>query len=261
MERFLIPMAKGFYSKRVLTMAMDLARVNRTEVTAFSVKDSRREITWSDKVRRVTDAYQLGKSLGVKVIPKIVTAPSVKEAIMKESGSRNYDFVMIGTGKRSKYSPSLVGSVAEYVLKKSPSPVLVAAVEEKTYPYERILAPISEQLGTRSSVMFALSLKKITRAKVFLADLTSHDKNKRPGLRYFFENIRGVIEEFGSDITVVRTGSSQDLISDTIGLIQQFDPDAVVLGVRPLERERVRLSSTIKAVAKSVTKDMLLVKR
>lgn len=261
LDRFLIPMAKGFYSKRVLAIALDIARQDRTEITAFSVKDSKREITWSDKVRIVTDAYQAGKSVGVKVIPKIVTAPSVREAITKEAGSRNYDFVLIGTGKRSKYSPAIMGGVGEYVLKRSPIPVIAASVEEKTYPYERILVPVSEQLSTKSSVMLALNLKKITGAKLFLADLTSHDRKRKSSFKAFFDNIRTILEEYGHEITLVRTGTSQDLVADAIELIGEYDPDAVVLGVKPVDKEKVRLSSNLKAIAKAVTKDMILVKR
>ncbi len=242
-------------------MALDLVPKDSAEITAFSVKDSKREITWSDKVRVVTNAYQIGKAVGVKVIPKIATAPSVKEAIIKEAGSRNYDFVFMGATKRSKYSPSIVGNIGEYVLKKSPVPVIVAALEEKTYPYERILVPVSDQVNTRSSLAFSLMLKRSTGAVLILADLTSHNIGKRGTFKTFFTNIKTVVEQYGSDVTVVKGGDSTDIVTDTTGLIHEYKPDAVVLGVKPLDSGKVRLSSNLKAIAKSVTTDMLLVKR
>ena len=261
LEKMMVPMAKGYRSKRVLDIAFDLSREYNSEIIAFTVKDDVRELTWSDKVSLVTNAYKDGKEQNIKVIPRITTSSSVREGIVKEANTHNYDLLFIASGKRSPLSASLLGGIGDYVLKNSRVTTVAASLKNRGYPYEKILVPVSEYLNTRTAVSFALHLKKAIGAKIYFADLRKYDRKKTHGFSLLFDNMDEVLKIFGNDIEIIKSGMSTSITDEVSIISRNIKPSVVILGIRSDPTGRVRINSSIKSIMKESDHDAILVKK
>lgn len=260
-DKILIPMAKGDRSGRVLNIAFDISRYHNSEITALTVKDELHDLTWSDKVSLVTDAYRSGKENDIKVVPKIRTSNSVRECITEEANTHGYDIMMVASTRRSPLSASIFGGIGDYVVKNSKVPVVAASVKTDYYPYRSILFPVSEGVNTRTAAAFALYLKQATGAKLHLADLRRYDSKKTHGFNLLFESLNKLMERFGPEIDVIRGGLSTTVADEIHLLASQLSADAVVVGVRSDQNRRIRMSSGLKSAIKESTVDTILVKK
>lgn len=260
-DRTIVPMAKGDRSRTVLDLAFDLAREYGSEITALTIKEEATEVTWSDKVALVTNAYKEGKDRNIKVIPKVRTAKSVKQGIVDEVKSRAYDLLLLGTFKRSVLSASIFGSIGDYVIKNSNIPTVVFSLKGSRYPYTKILIPLCETLTTRAAVSFALHVKKATNAKLILADLRKFDRKKTHGFTTLLDQLGEVIKTYGPDITVIRPGMSSSLADEVSNLIRDHNPDVIMMGVRDNPSGKVRFNSELKAVVKGTAQDTVVVRK
>lgn len=260
-DRTIVPMAKGDRSRTVLDLAFDLAREYGSEITALTVKEEVREVTWSDKVAIVTHAYREGKERNVKVIPKVRTAKSVKQGIVDEVRSRAYDLLLLGTFKRSVLSASIFGSIGDYVIKNSSIPTAVFSVHGSKYPYSKILVPLCETLTTRAAVSFALHVKKALNANLVLADLRKFDKKKTHGFNTLLDQLGDIVQNYGTGITVIRPGMSSNLAEEVSNIIRDQNPDVIIMGVRSSPGGKVRFNSDLKSVVKGTLQDTVVVRK
>ncbi len=260
-DRTIVPMAKGDRSRTVLDLAFDLAHEYSSEITALTVKENVREVTWSDKVAVVINAYKEGKEKNIKVIPKVRTSRSVKQGIVEEVSSRAYDLLLLGTFKRSVLSASIFGTIGDYVIKNSTIPTAVVSLHGSKYPYSKILVPLCETLTTRAAVSFALHMKKALNSQLILADLRKFDRKKTHGFNTLMDRLGEAIEQYGSDITVVRPGMSSNLTDEVSNLIREQNPDVIVMGVRDSPGGKVRFNSDMKAIIKGTYQDTIVVKK
>ncbi|GGM79141.1 hypothetical protein GCM10007108_16670 [Thermogymnomonas acidicola] len=261
LDKIAVPMAQGDRSPVALRIAFDLAQRFGSEVTAFTVKEESREITWSDKVKMVTRAFQEGKERGIKVVPRVRTSGSAKEGIVEEINSHSYDLVLIASQKRSPLSTALFGSISDYVIKNSNTITAAVSTHGNNYPYKRILVPVSEGLNTRVSVLFGLYLKLVSGSSILLADMRRFDKKRTHGFQSLFEHMEQVYERFGPEVSVTRGGLETNLRNEVHRMIEDTGSDCVVLGVRPDRYGRIRVKAELKSVVKESQVDTILIKR
>lgn len=261
-EKALVPMARGSRSSRVLQIAFDISGIHGTEITAFTVREEKKKQFWTDNVNTVTDSYSRGKLSGVKVIPKIVSASSTREAIVRESETHSYDLLILATSRRSVLSGALFGNIGDYVFKNVHSPIVLVSLSDGVYPYRSIIAPLSEDLSTRHSISFALQLKRALQCPLVIPDLRKYDSKKPThGFRILLSNMQSLEGEFGEDITFVRSGYRNGLLEEITRLGRESESDAVVIGVRPKYSGTVRISSIVKNVVKQFPGDVIVVKK
>lgn len=260
MDRILVPMAKGYRSRRVLDIAFSLSEVYHSEITALTVKDESRELTWSDKVHLVTNAYEEGKERNIKVIPRVRTYRTIKEGIVQEANSHNYDAMLVAVHKRSPLSASVFGGIGDYILKNSRIPSAIMSIKDSVFPYKKIMVPLSEQVNTRTAVSFALHLKKATNSRIVFVDLRKYDRKVTHGFNMFFENLGQITELYGEGIDVTRSGTSTSIREEVNLISSRISPDAVILGVTKTKNS-VRLNSNIKSIIKDGMSDQILVKK
>ncbi|MEM0155095.1 MAG: universal stress protein [Thermoplasmataceae archaeon] len=261
LQKILVPMGKGYRSRRVLDIAFDLSRAYDSEITAFTVKETTQEVTWSDKVSLVTEAFKEGKDAKIKVVPRIRMANSVREGIVIESGAHGYDILLIATWKRSALSASLFGGIGDYVLKNSGSTTAALSVKNASYPYRKILVPISEDINTRTAVAFSLYLKKALNASLYFVDMRKYDKTHTHGYRLLFENMDRFVSSYGPEINFTKSGMTTSFKDEILFYSRQINPDLIVLGIRTRPDGGVRINAAIKSVIKGTEQDVLLVKK
>lgn len=260
-DRVIVPMAKGDRSRVVLDLAFKLSEAYNTEITALTIKEELKEVTWSDKVKVITNAYRDGKERNIKVIPKVRTARSVKQGITDEVSTRNYDLLMLGTFKRSLLSGSLFGGIGDYVIKNSKIPTAVFSVKGSTFPYRKILVPVSEALNTRASFALGMHIKNALGSDLMIADLRKYDKKRTHGFNTVFDNLGEMVTTYGENISVIRPSLSTSLQEEMDLIIRDQRPDLIVFGVSDSRSGKVRFNSTIKNLVKSTVQDIVVLKK
>ncbi|BAB59644.1 TVG0489921 [Thermoplasma volcanium GSS1] len=256
-----VPMAEGRSSRRVLHIAMALADVFGSEISAVTVRDQAKDIMWTNKINVVTNAYKEGLARNIKIIPKIITSSDVKSALINEINRHSYDLVIIASEKRSIITRITSGPVSNQVIKKAESPTALVSVKTQNFPYKSIYIPLSETINTRSAVAFGLTLKKVMGAKAVLADLRAFDSNPTHRFSYIFDYMNEIVSNFGDNVTVIKGGTKYDLKESVLNGAASTGADAVVLGVKAGENGKIRVNSIIKDLMKTGDFDSILFKK
>lgn len=260
-DRVIVPMAKGDRSRVVLDLAFKLSETYKSEITALTIKEELKEVTWSDKVKVITNAYRDGKDRNIKVIPKVRTSRSIRQGITEEVSTRNYDLLMLGTFKRSLLSGSLFGGIGDYVIKNSKVPTAVFSVKGSVFPYRKILVPVSETLNTRASFSLAMHIKNALGADLLIADLRKYDRNRTHGFNTVFDNLGEMVKSYGENISIIRPSLSTSLLEELNLIIRDQRPDLIVFGVQDGKSGKIRFNSDIKNLVKSTVQDIALLKK
>ncbi len=258
-EKLLVPMAKGENSKKAFDLALGIASKYKSEITALTVKDEVREIVWSDKVAIVLNAYKEGKERNIHVIPKVQSARSIKQGIVAEINSRNYDIVLFSSLPRATLSASLLGGIGDYIVKNSRSTVIAITTRKKNDNYEKLLVPISESLNVRRSIFIALMISKVTGAKVCLLDLRKFDTKQTHGFKNLFDSKEELIKEFPNlEFSKAEGDSLKEILMNRM---YSWGADLLVMGVRPGTSGNIRINGMIKDLIKESWIDTALVKK
>ncbi len=260
-EKALVPMARGGRSTKVFRIALDMAREYSTEITAFTVRDEKRDLLWTEKVNLITEAYRVGKSMGLKVIPKIVSSDSTKVSIIKESEAHSYDYILIATTRRSPLSGALFGNIGDYVFTNSKVPVAMLSTKGTEYPYKSAIIPISETLSTRYSILFALHLKKAIKYSAYMMDLRKYDKKKTHGFKLLMDRFPQLSKIYGENISYASTGRKSNVQEEIMSAWRQYRSDVLILGIRPGPSGRIRVPLSMRSIIKQFPGDVIIVKR
>jgi nucleotide-binding universal stress UspA family protein len=257
-DRILVPMAKGESSKRAFNLASDFARTFGSQITALTIKDETKEVTWSDKVAVVMNVYKESRMEGLRIIPKIQSARNVKDGIISEINSKNYDLIIMSSRSRSGVSTSLLGGIGDFIIKRSKNTTANISIKRDAYPYRRILVPMSERLNSRKSVYLAAVIAKVLNAKFYLVDARSFDKKKVHGFKTLMNAEIWKDLDLTYDISEIH---GDDLRESVLQRLYATSSDLIVLGVRPDNYANVRINSDIKKIIKDAPLDSILIKR
>ncbi len=257
-DKILVPMARGESSKKAFTIATEFARNLGSQITALTIKEETREVTWSQKVAIIMNAYKEAKSEGLNVIPKIQSSRSVKEGIITEINSRNYDLVLMSSRARPGISASLLGPIGDYVIKNSKNTVAAISLKRDSYPYKNIFVPMSERLNTRKSVYLAALFAKVLKAKFNLCDMRDFDRKKVHGFKTIMNN--EIWKELNIDYEITK-GNGENLRESVMNRVYASSSDLIIMGLRPDSYSNVRINSDIKRIMKDIPIDSILIKR
>ena len=258
-EKLLVPMAKGESSKKAFHLALGLASNYKSEITALTIKDEAREIVWSDKVAIVLNAYKEAKDKNIRLVPKVQSAKNIKQGIVSEINSKNYDMVIFSSGPRATLSASLLGGIGDYIIKNSRTTVLAITSRMKKNKYERVLVPVTESLNVRRSLYIALMISKVFDAKVNILDLRKFDKKETHGFKNFFDSIDEIKNEYPNvEFSSSEGNNMKEII---LGRAYSTGADLLVFGVRPGTSGNIRINGLIKDLIKEMWTDTILIKK
>ena len=258
-EKLLVPMAKGEHSKKAFDLALGLASNYKSEITALTIKDEAREIVWSDKVAIVLNAYKEAKERNIRLVPKVQSAKNIKQGIVSEINSKNYDMVIFSSGPRATLSASLLGGIGDYIIKNSRATVLAITSRMNKYKYERVLVPVTESLNVRRSLYIALMISKVFDAKVNILDLRKFDRKETHGFKNFFDSIDEIKKEYPNiEFSKSEGNNMKEII---LGRAYSTGADLIVFGVRPGTSGNIRINGLIKDLIKEMWTDTILIKK
>ena len=258
-EKLLVPMAKGEHSKKAFDLALGLASNYKSEITALTIKDEAREIVWSDKVAIVLNAYKEAKERNIRLVPKVQSAKNIKQGIVSEINSKNYDMVIFSSGPRATLSASLLGGIGDYIIKNSRATVLAITSRMNKYKYERVLVPVTESLNVRRSLYIALMISKVYNARVNILDLRKFDRKETHGFKNFFDSIDEIKKEYPNiEFSKSEGNNMKEII---LGRAYSTGADLLVFGVRPGTSGNIRINGLIKDLIKEMWTDTILIKK
>ena len=258
-EKLLVPMAKGERSKKAFDLALGLASNYKSEITALTIKDEAREIVWSDKVAIVLNAYKEAKERNIRLVPKVQSAKNIKQGIVSEINSKNYDMVIFSSGPRAALSASLLGGIGDYIIKNSRTTVIAITSRMKKNIYERLLVPVTESLNVRRSIYIALMISKVFGAKVNILDLRKFDKKETHGFKNLFDSMDEIKREYPNvEFSKSEGNNMKEII---LGRAYSTGADLIVFGVRPGTSGNIRINGLIKDLIKEMWTDTILIKK
>ncbi len=260
-DKIIVPMAKGQRSRKALRLAMDFSDVYNSEITAFTVKDSSRELTWSDKVHVVTSAYKLGRERNIRVVPKVTSNKSVKTGIVEETKLKNYDLLLMASESRSFFSKKLFGGMVDYVIRNSKIPVAALSIKSPNYPYSSIAFPMSEKVNTKASLAFALSLKKVSGKALNVYDFRFADSAPAHGFRVLNDHFNGIVETYGGDINLIRVSENTEIKDFMMNELKKEKNPLFVMGIRADQNGKVKIPGEIREMESVLPSDTIIVKR
>ena len=258
-EKLLVPMAKGESSKMAFDIAITIGKVYNSEITALTIKDEKKEITWSDKVSLVLGAYKEGKKNNVTVIPKVQSARSVKHGIVQEINTKNYDIVIFSSAPRTNLSSSLLGGIGDHIIKNARTTVMAITNRKDRKGYKKIILPVCESLNTRKSVYIGLLMSNAMNAKINLVDMRKLDYKPTHGFKSLFDSMDNLKAEFPNvEMSTVERGELKETIQSRI---YSTGSELMILGVRPGTTGNIRISGVVRTLIKESWIDTALIKR
>ncbi len=113
--------------------------------------------TLDDATVELAAAVAAASAVGVnRVTPRLVVgAPTASILAACREG---VDLLVIGTHGRSRISRILLGSVAEYVVRRAPCPVLTVRPDARVGPYRDVLCPVDFSAESHRAMVLAASL-------------------------------------------------------------------------------------------------------
>jgi nucleotide-binding universal stress UspA family protein len=214
------------------------------------------------------DKYvELFEKAGLKA-NKIVDVGSVAETILETADSIEADLIIIGSHKKGLIEKLLLGSVAERVLNKARTSVLVVKGNELTH-IERILCGYDFLPNSQKALEIAVELAKKTSAEIEVlhADYDewfTHFKNVYEEVYNKKLNLLKQIEEELKKENIkikikIEKGKPEKVILDEI---KNYNPDLTILGKRKSpDIKRIFLGTVAMKVIKGTDKPILIVKR
>jgi APA family basic amino acid/polyamine antiporter len=139
-RNILVPVAPGYSSDEAMDVACRLATERRAAIVAVTVVevplDAPLGTLLPDEVeeanRQLDEARAIGESYGVRVIARIVRGRNAGRSIVDEARRRNSEIIVMGASRRRRRTQrsAIFGETVDFVLKHSPTRVMVAAGRE-----------------------------------------------------------------------------------------------------------------------------------
>ncbi len=257
-DHIIVPMFKGTNSRKALKISYDMARNFGSEITAITIREKKKNVDAYERLNLVTAAYNEGKKIGIKVVPKIQTFEDVKRGIIKETTGHYYDLLFLSTRKRSLLSSSIFGNIGDYILKNSTISTAILSSGEADRSYRNILIPLAESINTRAAIFLAMQIAKIYKSHVTIYDLRKYDKAPTHGFKMLMNN-PGMLSEDKLDISIIKSGESNGIKEEIGNYIETESPDCVFVGTG--KSQNYRMNSDIKLLIKDPDIDTILVKK
>jgi nucleotide-binding universal stress UspA family protein len=207
------------------------------------------------------------RNAGLKA-EKRIEVGTVAETILEVSDELESDLIVIGSHKKGLIEKLLLGSVAERVLNKARTSVLVVKGNELS-KIDRILCAYDFLPNSQVALEIAVEIAKKTNAEIEVLH-ADHDEwfahfsniyekvyNKKVSL---FKQLEEELRKKNVKVTAkIIKGKPEKVI---LNEMKEYDPDLTVLGKRKsFEVKRVFLGTVAIKVIKEAEKPILIVKR
>ncbi len=185
--------------------------------------------SYRDKSNLVIRLMKLAQQHDVAVIPEVVTAPSVYDAIMEQIARHDVDLTILGYSQRSPLYKIRYGNIIYPVMKDAPNDVIISNLKDDR-AFHRILVPSAGYKHSLAAVKIAVALVSAADGLITLLHITEDEEGS------VAEDLRQLASLYDNVSLEVRAGPVVDQIIETAK-----DYDALIMGAS----ERSRGASVI----------------
>ena len=271
-----VPVYNPRTERRLLELAAIIARYEKGRVVPLAIAIAQPQMdspqmtrAIADGHRRLKDAEAVSHDFEVPLTPTLRIEPSVPQAICHVSREENANLIVLGVGRRPKFSAPLLNSVHDDVLWAAHCPVVVARLLNSPTQFKSILLPIENPSPLTLRVLrFAQVLAAANQGKVTLLHVCSsfsseiHQARLQKQLDLLADqlpaancqietsllvrdNLVGVIAQVARsyDLVILRSqrrrpGSSLSVGTRTLPLLERLDKSVILVGEPYLQQHR-----------------------
>ncbi len=271
-----VPVYNPRTERRLLELAAIIARYEKGRVVPLAIAIAQPQMdspqmnrAIADGYRRLKDAEAISHDFEVPLTPTLRIEPSVPQAICHVSREENANLIVLGVGRRPKFSAPLLNSVHDDVLWAAHCPVVVARLLNSPTQFKDILLPIENPSPLTLRVLrFAQVLAAANQGKVTLLHVCSsfsseiHQARLQKQLDLLADQLPaancqiettllvrdnwvGVIAQVARsyDLVILRSqrrrpGSSLSVGTRTLPLLEHLDKSVILVGEPHLQQHR-----------------------
>lgn len=139
-NNILVPVIGTKISREAMVMACELATEERAAIEVLYVIEVPMNLPLDANLPEqaakaetlLGEAHEVAKEFGVTLYPSVIPSRNVGKTIVDEAIDKKSQIVMMGTERKRRTGERFFGGTVEYVLRKSPTKVLVVTEEKNT---------------------------------------------------------------------------------------------------------------------------------
>jgi nucleotide-binding universal stress UspA family protein len=183
LHRFLVPIDFSEHSEKAFDYALALAERLSAQITCVNIDELFRSVYPEDslqlysnenvirdrieKIQEQIQAYvKKAQEKRIDAHYAIVRGDSVSEKLLEHIRGEQYDLVVMGTHGRTGMKHLFLGSIAEKIVRLSPTPVLTVHKCVESCPLENILVPVDFSQYSREALESAHEIAQKVGAKI-----------------------------------------------------------------------------------------------
>jgi nucleotide-binding universal stress UspA family protein len=252
-NRILLPVSNPKNAEYSLKAALRLLDPGGT-IVLLSVVGTREDYpnrakSYSDKTNLVIRLMRVGQSDDVEIVPEVILASSIHDAILSQISTHQVDMVILGCSLQSTLYKIRYGDIIYPLMNEAPCDVILSNLNYES-TFKRILVPSAGYKHSLAAVNVARTLAEGAQGHITLLHVTEDDESEVKAdlqrLAFLYDNV---------DIDV-RPGPVVETITS-----MEADYDIIIMGAS--ERSRgasVIFGTVVDKVIEQTTRNIFVVR-
>lgn len=252
-KRILLPVSNPINAEYSLKAALRLLDPSGTVVLLSIVGTSEdypnRAKRYSDKTKLVIRLMQVGQSDAIEIVPEVILASSVRDAILTQIATHQVDLTVLGYSLQSTLYKIRYGDIIYPLMNEAPCDVILSNLKYES-TFKRILVPSAGFKHSLAAVNVARTLAEGAQGHITLLHITEEDKSDT---KADLQRLASAYDDVDIDI---RSGP----VAETITSIAA-DYDIIIMGAS--ERSRgasVIFGTVVDKVIEQTTRNIFVVR-
>jgi len=252
-KRILIPISNPKNAEYILKAAINMLDKDGALVllgvllTRESFPDQTR--SYRDKSKLVIHLTKLAQEQNVRVIPEVINASSVRDAIIEQIARHDVDLTILGYSQRSPLYKIRYGDIIYPIMRDAPSEVILSSLKNES-AFKRILVPSAGYKHSLTAVKIADALVGSTAGDITVLHITEENES----------NIANDLEQLALQYENVRVEVQTGPVVEQIIKIAK-DYDALIMGASERSRgARVIFGTVVDKVIERAKSNVFIVR-
>jgi nucleotide-binding universal stress UspA family protein len=252
-NRILLPVSNPLNAEYSLKAALRLLDLGGT-VVLLSVVGTREDYpdrarSYRDKTNLVIRLMGVGQSDDVEIVPEVMLAPSIRDAILSQISTHQIDLAILGYSLQSTLYKIRYGDIIYPLMKEAPCDVILSNLKYES-TFKRILVPSAGYKHSIAAVNVARALAESVQGHITLLHVAEADESDA---KADLQRLASAYEDVDIDI---RSGP----VTETITAMAA-DYDIIIMGAS--ERSRgasVIFGTVVDNVIEQTTRNIFVVR-
>jgi nucleotide-binding universal stress UspA family protein len=180
-KRILLPVSNPINAEYSLKAALRLLDLGGT-IVLLSVVGTREDYpnrakSYSDKTNLVIRMMQVGQSDDIEIVPEVILASSVHDAILAQIATHQVDLAILGYSLQSTLYKIRYGDIIYPLMEEAPCDVILSNLKYES-TFKRILVPSAGYRHSLAAVNVARTLAEGAQGHITLLHVTEDDESE-----------------------------------------------------------------------------------